>query len=87
MLIKKAILPVIISVVIFLGGLFTGFKLTKDPICNCPEIVIPPCPPAVKVQSLDLESVKKIKGNFTFSPTYSGTIYIVQNSDTNKVKK
>lgn len=68
-------LIIIIAIVIFLSGLFTGFKLQKQPIIN-----IPACPecPSIEVQSLNLDNIKKIKGDFTFAPQYSGTITIKQ---------
>ncbi len=88
----KIIIYAAVAVALFGGGMFTNFKLTKAPICNCPEmpdIIIPeqkPCPPAIEVQSLDLDKVRKIKGDFTFSPVYNGDVWMVTKEDTTKIK-
>lgn len=77
-------------VAIFLGGMFTNYKLQKAPVLNCPTIVIPPCPPcppALKVQSLDVDKLRKIKGGFTFAPTYTGNIYFTNEKDTMDMRK
>ena len=79
---------ILIAIVIasFGGGMFANYKMTKAPICNCPEITIPKCPPSIEVQSLDLERIRKIKGDFTFSPVYNGDVYMVNEKDTSKVR-
>lgn len=79
----KPLIYVIIGLVLFGGGLLTGFKLQKDVIVKCPDLIetpCPPCPPSIKVQSLDLDGVRKIKGSFTFSPVYNGDVYMVSDS-------
>lgn len=83
---KSTIIISIISVLLGLSlGLFIGFKstpkLTIPPYPECPDL-IHTCNPAIEVQSLDLDRVRKIKGNFTFSPVYNGDIYM--KSDTCK---
>jgi hypothetical protein len=57
-----------------MGGFFTYKYTIKTP--KCPDLVCPTvnCPPNVNVQQLDLDKIKKIKGDFTYSPTFTGTI-------------
>lgn len=76
-------ITIIIAIAIFFAGMLTQFKLTKTPVLNCPEIVLPKCPdcncpPNVSVQQLDTESLRKIKGDFVYQPQFSGTV-IMQN--------
>lgn len=75
------------AVAIFFAGMFTNYKLTKTPILNCPEINIPKCPecpPQVTLQQLDMTSIKKIKGDFTYSPQFHGTVILETQKDTIK---
>lgn len=81
----RTIILALIAAGVFASGTFTGFKLTKEPVCNCPEVVIPPCPPAVEVQNLDVDKLKRLK-SFTFAPQYSGNIYLLNANDTTKLK-
>jgi predicted transporter len=79
----KPLIFVIIGLVLFGGGLLTGFKLQKDVVVKCPDLIetpCPACPPSVEVQSLDLDGIRMIKGNFTFSPIYNGDVYMVSDS-------
>jgi hypothetical protein len=79
---NKLYIYIIGALIIFGGGLFTGFKLQKPPIVkvpDCPDL-IHKCPPSIKVQSLDLDGIRKIKGSFTFSPVYNGDVYMVSDS-------
>jgi hypothetical protein len=46
---------------------------------DCPDL-IHKCPPTIQVQTLDLDKVRKIKGDFTFSPVYNGDVYMVKDS-------
>jgi hypothetical protein len=72
----------------FICGMMTQSKITKRPILvhQCPIVKCPDlihkCNPAVEVQSLDLTSIRKIKGNFTYSPIYNGDV--IMRSDTIK---
>jgi len=82
-------LTVITVIALLIGttlGMITQSKLTKYPEHKCPEMKCPDlihkCAPAIEVQSLDLDRVRKIKGNFTFSPTYNGDV--IMKSDTCK---
>jgi len=75
----KNLIYIIIGLLIFGGGLFTGFKLQKPVTVKCPDLIetpCPECPPAIEVQTLDLDKVRKIKGDFTFSPVYNGDVYM-----------
>ena len=78
---NKIYIYIIGALIIFGGGLFTGFKLQKPPIVkvpdcpDCPDL-IHKCPPTIEVQTLDLDRVRKIKGDFTFSPVYNGDVYM-----------
>lgn len=63
------------AVAFFAGILIQSKYLTKDCICNAP--IIPPCPqPLVKIQSLDVDKLKSIKGGFYFSPSYTGNFVL-----------
>jgi hypothetical protein len=42
---------------------------------DCPDL-IHKCPPTIEVQTLDLDRVRRIKGDFTFSPVYNGDVYM-----------
>jgi len=75
---NKLYIYIIGALIIFGGGLFTGFKLQKPPIVkvpDCPDL-IHKCPPTIQVQTLDLDRVRRIKGDFTFSPVYNGDVYM-----------
>ncbi len=85
----KLIIPIVIAVVLYFAGMFTQSKLTKQPICNCPEVNIPKCPSAVSVNGMDISELKKLKirGGFQYSPTFQAdNMYIIQGADTSKVK-
>lgn len=82
---NKIYIYIIGALIVFGGGLFTGFKLQKPPVVKvpvCPECpdLIHKCPPTIKVQTLDLDKVRKIKGDFTFSPVYNGDVYMVKDT-------
>jgi len=64
---KVTVITSIISLLFGLSlGLFIGFKstpkLTIPPCPECPDL-IHTCSPAIEVQSLDLDKIRKIKGN------------------------
>ncbi len=85
----KIAIPVITLLVGVAGGMFTGAKIQKAPVCNCPElptINIPKCPPLVRIQSIDVEKLRKVKGDFVFAPVYNGSVYMVDGNDTTKIK-
>lgn len=72
MSVLKPFLPYILLPVAFLGGIMYE-KHTSNP----PAVTVPPCPDAVlKVQSLDIGDLKRIRGGFTYAPQYSGTIVV-----------
>ena len=81
----KTYLTIVIAIVCFGGGMLTHAKLFKQ------KIDIPPCPdcncpPNVSVQQLDMNAIKKVKGDFVYSPEYSGTIIMNNCNDTIKTK-
>lgn len=82
----KILVPILSLGTGIISGIIGGARIAKAPICNCPELVIPKCPPNIEVQSLDLERIRKIKGDFTFSPVYNGDVYMVNGKDTIKTK-
>jgi hypothetical protein len=88
----RILIPIITGVTMMFSGMILQNRITKAPICNCPElpiINIPPCPEAISLQGLDLEEVKKLKirGGFNYSPSFQAeNLYIVQGVDTNKVR-
>lgn len=88
----KFIIPVALSAVMLFTGMFINNRITKAPICNCPElptINIPPCPEAVEIQGLDISELKKLKirGGFEYSPNFQAeNLYIIQGKDTSKVR-
>lgn len=80
-------ISIIIAVLSFGSGMFLHFKLTKAPICNCPEVKFPKQQSALKVNSLDISELKKLKigKKFTFNhnPSFhADKIIIVQCGDT-----
>jgi len=61
------------------GGMFLHSKFfTKDCICNPPEIpACPPCPqPLIKMQNLEVEKLKNVRGGFYYSPTFTGSFLL-----------
>jgi hypothetical protein len=70
---RKYLTYLLVGLACFVAGMAVE-KVTRGAV-NVPPC--PDCPDALlQVQTLDLEQVKKIRGDFTFSPTYSGTIYL-----------
>lgn len=81
----KTYITIAICVISFGGGMLTHAKLFKQ------EIKIPPCPdcncpPQVQIQQLDMSTIRKIKGDFTYSPRYDGTVIMNNCQDTTKTK-
>jgi hypothetical protein len=76
----------LISILLGIGiGIMIGVKISPKPVIPpCPECpdLIHTCTPAIEVQSLDLDNVRKIKGDFTFSPVYNGDV--IMKTDTCK---
>lgn len=52
-------------------GLYLKKYLDKPVEFKCPDLK---CPPNVTVQQLDMSEIKRIKGDFNYQPTFSGTI-------------
>lgn len=70
---KKYLIHILISLAGFVAGLATEKATRGTATLSCPDY--PKCPDALlQVQTLDMEALKKIRGGFTYSPTYSGTI-------------
>jgi len=68
-------------IILALASAYTGsivsHMIAPELVCNCPDV--PPCPDCeqMKVQTLDLSELKRVKGKrltFTYAPTYSGNI-------------
>lgn len=82
------ILTIIALLIGTILGIFTQSKLSKPPQFKCPEVICPDlihnCPPNVTIQQLDLDNIRKIKGGFQYSPTFSGTV--IMKLDTTKIK-
>ena len=70
-----------------LGALLSFYllELIKKPnICECPKVEIPECP-SVQVQGLNIEDIRKMKlREFTYAPSYSGNVTVVQDTLKNK---
>lgn len=68
------------------AGVITGIKMAKEPVCNCPEIKMPKQQSALKVNSIDVSELKKLKirGGFTYSPTFQADQITIVQSDTTK---
>jgi hypothetical protein len=79
----KTYITIAICVLSFGGGMLTHAKLFKQ------EVKIPPCPdcncpPNVSIQQLDMSTIRKIKGDFTYSPKYDGTVIMNNCQDSTK---
>ena len=74
----KTFIPFLL--VAFFIGMIAGVyfkKFTEKSITlKCPEMPTVNCPPNVTVQQLDMTDLKKIRGGFTYAPTYQGTIIL-----------
>lgn len=87
----KTIIYALIVLASFGSGMFTQSKLQKEvkiEIPKCPDL-IHKCPTSssINVQQLDMTSIRKIKGGFTYSPVFEAdNIYLVQDGDTTKIK-
>lgn len=75
------IIGAIASAGLFFGGMYANSKMQRPIKLDCPQC--PPCPdmkcpPNVTVNTLSLDELKnlKIKGGFTFSPVYNGSVYL-----------
>lgn len=85
---RKILIYVLVFSIGLSGGMVLNNVTTKQPVLEhkCPEYKQPilnhKCNPAVEVQSLDLDNIRKIKGNFTYSPVYNGDV--IQKIDTCK---
>lgn len=77
-------LSIAIAILCFGSGMFLSHKLTKAPICNCPDINIPKCPPSNKIQTIDFDKLRKIKGNVNLEQVFNGDVYLITEKDTIK---
>ena len=64
-------------------GVFGGIKMAKPAVCNCPEI--PKCPPTNKIQTIDFDKLRRIKGNVTIEQVFNGDVYMITENDTIKL--
>ena len=83
----KIILYVAIAFGSFSAGMFTQSKLTKEVVVKCPELpaFIHKCPTSTSIQQLDMSAIRKIKGDFTYTPNFNAeNLYIIQGNDTIK---
>lgn len=64
-------------------GVIGGVRMAKSPVCNCPEI--PKCPPTNKIQTIDFNKLKRIRGNVTIEQVFNGDVYMVTENDTIKI--
>lgn len=55
-------------------------EIPKCPDCNCPPAT------SVELQSLSLEDLKKVRGNFTYSPHLSNVMIKIESKDSLLVK-
>lgn len=82
----KTYLTIVIAVVCFGAGMGLQYKLTREPVIKIPPCPDCNCPPNVSVQQLDMNAIRKVKGDFVYSPEYSGTIIMNNCNDTIKTK-
>jgi hypothetical protein len=81
----QIIIYVISAILLFGGGMLTNSKMQRPIKLECPPCPNIKCPPNVTVNTLSLDDLKKlkIKGGFTFSPVYNGSVYLkTSNVDT-----
>ena len=78
----KTYITIAICVVCFGAGMLTHNKLFKQEI-NIPDCN---CPPNVSIQQLDMSMIRKIKGDFLYSPEFRGTVIMNNCNDTTKTK-
>lgn len=79
-----------VSVIIFVAGLGTRSLFIQAPICNCPELKIPKQQAAMEVNTMDISELRKlkIKGGFTYSPSFhADEIVIVQSNVDSTIKR
>lgn len=81
----KTYITIAICVISFGGGMLTHAKLfdKEIKIPPCPEI--PKCPPTNKIQTIDFNKLKRIKGNVTIEQVFNGDVYLVTENDTIKM--
>lgn len=74
----QILIYVVASILLFGGGMFTNSKLQRPIKLECPPCPDLKCPPNVTVNTLSLNELKKLKirGGFTFSPVYNGSVYL-----------
>lgn len=72
------IIGAVVSAGLFFAGMFTNSKLQRPVKLECPPCPDLKCPPNVTVNTLSLDELKKLKirGGFTFSPVYNGSVYL-----------
>lgn len=72
----KILLYVACGIIIFFGGMFTNSKLQREIKLECPECPDLKCPPNVSVNTLSLDDLRRmrVKGDFIYSPVFSGTL-------------
>ena len=86
------IIPYVAALAIGFGGglIFDNKVLTKPcpksempdcPDCNCN------CPQAVSLQSFDENFIRKVRGNFVYSPTLSDVKIVLNCSDSVLIRK
>lgn len=87
-MITKYLIP-IIALASFAGGSFFGTKVLdkKCPDLKCPEIPACSCPPAVEMQSFDLDKLNNKKGNFHLHNTINNPVIRIESKDSALVKQ
>lgn len=64
-----------VAAAFFAGGFLHSKLMVKDCICEAP--IIPPCPqPLIKMQNLEVEKLKNVRGGFYYSPTFTGSFLL-----------
>lgn len=85
MILSKLLLPSVALVGIATGATVVKYTQPKpapipDCVCNCPPAT------EVSLQSLDLEALKKIKGDFNYNPSLSNVVIKIESKDSLLVK-
>jgi hypothetical protein len=85
-------LRIILFAVTFMAGIIVGIAiqqmwLNADPV-PCPPCKLE-CPPATEVnlQTLDMEGLKRIKGDFNYSPSLSNVVVKINCQDSTLLKE
>lgn len=88
MTLRIALFAIIYAAGIISGIAFQQKAFNQDPV-PCPECPSLTCPPATEVnlQTLDMEGLRRIKGDFNYNPSLSNVIVKINCPDSVLLKE